>query len=124
MKARSPYRAIKDQLQDDAASLIAWLQTPLQRLLVCGFRRPILWWLFRAHGTSLAFSPAGLRKSRYRLWLDPSSYSDFILSIYEPTSTDVLRQYVKEASLCVEEAEEDLNRSARYTRAGRSSAGH
>jgi FkbM family methyltransferase len=102
MKAGSPYGAIKERLQDDMAGFIAWLPTPLQRLVIRGFRRPILWWVFRAYGTSLALTPAGPRDSRFQMWLDPSSYSDFILGIYEPGCTNVLRQYAREGSLCVD----------------------
>src|SRR5580704_1635191 len=92
----------KERLQDAMAGFIAWLPTPLQRLVIRGFRRPILWWVFRAYGTSLALTPAGPRDSRFQMWLDPSSYSDFILGIYEPGCTDVLRQYAREGSLCVD----------------------
>src|SRR5580700_12064326 len=101
MNARSLFRAITERSRDNLAGLIAWLPTSLQRILIRGFRRPILWWLFRAYGTNLALTPAGSRNSRFQMWLEPMLYSDYILGIYEPGCTNVLRRYVKEGSLCV-----------------------
>ena len=43
MKTQSLSRRIKERLRDHVASLIASLPTPLQKLLIRGFRRPILW---------------------------------------------------------------------------------
>jgi FkbM family methyltransferase len=98
MNAPSLFRASRDNL----AGLIAWLPTPLQKILIRGFRRPILWWLFRAYGTNLALTPVGPHKNRFQMWLDPRTNSDYILGIYEPGCTKVFRRYVKEGSLCVD----------------------
>jgi len=101
-KAGSPYRAVKERLRDYLAGFIAWLPTPLQRLLIRVFQRPILWWLFRAYGRNFALTPAGPRNSRFQMWLDPMADTGFILGMYEAGCTDVLRQYAREGSLCVD----------------------
>src|ERR1700689_4806627 len=102
MKAGSPYRAIRERLRDYMVGFLAWLPTPIQRLLIRVFERPILWWLFRAYGTSFALTPAGPRNNRFQMWLYPMADTGFILGMYEPGCTDVLRQYARRGSLCVD----------------------
>jgi FkbM family methyltransferase len=102
MKTRSASGEVRKRLAEFIANFFAWLPTPIQRFLIRAFRRPILWWLFRAYGTTLSLTPAGPRHCRFHMWLDPSSYSDFILGIYEPGCTEVLRKCAKEGSLCVD----------------------
>ncbi len=101
-KAKDDSRNFKQRTRDYFAGFLAALPGPVQGFVFRRFRRPILWWLFRAYGTSLAFAPAGPRDCRFRMWLDPAAYSDFILGTYEPGCTQVLRQCLKHGSCCVD----------------------
>lgn len=101
-KARSDSRSIRERIRDSVVGSLASLPAPIQSWLFRRFRRPLLWWLFRAYGTNLALAPAGPRDGRFRMWLNPAAYSDFILGTYEPGCVQALRKRLKQGSLCVD----------------------
>ena len=90
---------LRKGLREYFANFLASLPNPLQRLVFERFRRPALWWLFRAYGTEFALAPAG---NRFRMWLDPAAYSEFIFGTYELNCVQKLTENVRQGSICVD----------------------
>jgi FkbM family methyltransferase len=87
---------------DHIAKFLASLPKPLRVLAFEEFRRPVLWWLFRVYGTSLALAPAGPRGNRFRMWLNPSADSDLIFGTYESNTVEVLTRYLRRGAICAD----------------------
>ena len=89
-------------LRDHFANFLASLPNPLRRFVFERFRRPALWWLFRTYGTEFALAPAGPAGNRFRMWLDPAAYSDFIFGTYESNCAQKLIENLRQGSVCVD----------------------
>jgi FkbM family methyltransferase len=94
--------SVTDGLRDGFANFLASLPNPLPQIIFQRFRRPALWWLFRAYGAEFALAPAGPRGNRFRMWLSPAAYSDFIFGTYEAICAQKLAENVKPSTICVD----------------------
>jgi FkbM family methyltransferase len=94
--------SVRDGLRDGFANFLASLPNPLPQIIFQRFRRPALWWLFRAYGAEFALAPAGPRGNRFRMWLSPAAYSDFVFGTYESICAQKLAENVKQGAICVD----------------------
>jgi FkbM family methyltransferase len=98
MHSKEDPSATVNRLRDFAVNLVVSCPSSFSRFLFKRFNRVVLWFLFHAYQGSLVIAPAGPRGNRFRMWLDPQSYSDFICGIYEPGCTKLLRRFIREGS--------------------------
>lgn len=92
--------SLRGRVRDALTNLLVAMPDAPRNFVNRRFRRGVLWWLFKTYGKGLVRAPAGPRDFRFSMWLDPESYSDFVVGTYELGCTQALRENLRDKAVC------------------------